>query len=328
MMRIAAAVVALALLFGCGLQADPRADEERIHELGRKVYNFRCYYCHGYSGDARTVAAQYLAPPPRDFTRADAAALDLTALRDAIANGRPNTAMKPFATVLTAAELDAVAAFVRREFIERRAANTRYHTAANGWANHERHAAAFPFATGEISLAVPPEQLSDSQRAGRRLFLSVCVTCHDQRTESGNESAWQIRPVTYPPDFYLLAEAGRVAPDDEFDPHERHDRAPVIAGLSARQKRGAALYENVCAHCHAADGSGRNWRGAFLEPHPPDFTAPRTPRWTQSQLVQSIANGKANTSMPAFAAVLTRAEMASIAAYMARAFPAAVDPAD
>jgi cytochrome c oxidase cbb3-type subunit 3 len=328
MRRIAAAVVALALLVGCRPQADPLAAAERTHELGRKVYNFRCYYCHGYSGDAQTVAAQYLVPPPRDFTRADAAALDLARLREAIANGRPNTAMKPFATVLTAAELDAVAAFVRHEFIERRAANTRYHTAANGWANHERYAAAFPFATREISLAVPPEQLTEAQQAGRRLFLAVCVTCHDQRIETGNESAWQIRPITYPPDFYLLAESGRVDADDAFDPHQRHEQAPAIGGLTARQKRGAALYANNCAHCHAEDGSGRNWRGAFLEPHPPDFTLPRTPRWTQAQLVQSIAAGKANSSMPAFGAVLTRAEMAAIAAYMARAFPAAVSFAD
>ena len=30
------------------------------HERGRAIYNFRCYFCHGYSGDARTLAATYL----------------------------------------------------------------------------------------------------------------------------------------------------------------------------------------------------------------------------------------------------------------------------
>src|SRR3989337_1006720 len=39
-------------------------------ELGRKIYNFRCYYCHGYSGDARTLAATLLHPKPLDFTGA------------------------------------------------------------------------------------------------------------------------------------------------------------------------------------------------------------------------------------------------------------------
>jgi len=51
--------------------ADASAGQADLHELGRKVYNFRCYFCHGYSGDARTVAASQLLPPPRDFTRAD-----------------------------------------------------------------------------------------------------------------------------------------------------------------------------------------------------------------------------------------------------------------
>ena len=40
------------------------------HEAGRRVYNFRCYFCHGYSGDARTLAASMVQPAPRDFTRA------------------------------------------------------------------------------------------------------------------------------------------------------------------------------------------------------------------------------------------------------------------
>ena len=44
-------------------------------EAGRSVYNFRCYFCHGYSGDARTLAAEFLSPPPRDFTDTDPEAL-------------------------------------------------------------------------------------------------------------------------------------------------------------------------------------------------------------------------------------------------------------
>ena len=38
------------------------------HERGRAIYNFRCYFCHGYAGDARTLAAGMLSPSPRDFT--------------------------------------------------------------------------------------------------------------------------------------------------------------------------------------------------------------------------------------------------------------------
>ena len=35
---------------------------------GRDIYNFRCYFCHGYSGTAQTLAAEMLSPAPRDFT--------------------------------------------------------------------------------------------------------------------------------------------------------------------------------------------------------------------------------------------------------------------
>ena len=35
--------------------------------LGEKVYQERCYFCHGYDGKAQTEAARYLSPPPRKF---------------------------------------------------------------------------------------------------------------------------------------------------------------------------------------------------------------------------------------------------------------------
>ncbi len=38
------------------------------HKRERAIYNFRCYFCHGYSGDAKTLASTYLKPQPRDFT--------------------------------------------------------------------------------------------------------------------------------------------------------------------------------------------------------------------------------------------------------------------
>ena len=44
--------------------------------------------------------------------------------------------------------------------------------------------------------------------------------------------------------------------------------------LSARELRGQALFQENCAFCHAADGTGRNWIGSFLQPHPRDLTAP------------------------------------------------------
>ena len=35
------------------------------HEAGRAIYNYRCYFCHGYSGDARTLADDPRVPGAR-----------------------------------------------------------------------------------------------------------------------------------------------------------------------------------------------------------------------------------------------------------------------
>jgi mono/diheme cytochrome c family protein len=33
---------------------------------GEAIYRFYCYQCHGYAGDAQTLASASLSPPPRD----------------------------------------------------------------------------------------------------------------------------------------------------------------------------------------------------------------------------------------------------------------------
>ena len=115
---------------------------------GRDLYNRFCYFCHGYSGDAQTVAAQMLSPPPRDFTRST----DLSEMNivETLRTGRDGTAMQAFSKQMSAQDMRDVAAFVTRAFVECQDTNTRYHTAANGWPDHEtRYGAAVPFATGE-----------------------------------------------------------------------------------------------------------------------------------------------------------------------------------
>lgn len=314
-----------------------RSDIER----GRSIYNYRCYFCHGYSGDAKTVAAQVLAPPPRDFTRADTARLTTEAIAHAVRHGKPGTAMKSFAGTLDAGDIEAVARFVRDEFMLRRAANTRYHTMENGWPDHERYSAAFPFARGEIALDVPAEQLDDTHRQGLRLFISACVTCHDQGKKTEETARWELRAVSYPPnassclschnrDGASLPEkpearsptyVARSKPHDSGDPHEIHDRPPRLSGLTAQQLEGERLYQANCAFCHAADGTGRNWIGSFIEPHPANFTDGAVmARMTRARMHQSIKDGIAGTSMPAWGNVLDPASIAAIVSYVERAF--------
>ena len=75
------------------------------HEQGRKIYNFRCYYCHGYSGDAHTLASRFLTPPPRDFTRMQAQASNRQSMITSVREGHPNTAMASFSNILTSQEI-------------------------------------------------------------------------------------------------------------------------------------------------------------------------------------------------------------------------------
>ena len=189
------AALAVLLLTSC-VQANtepPRAAAAGAdaHTAGRAIYNFRCYYCHGYSGDARTLASTFLAPAPRDFTALSPRDHSRAAMVAAVRDGRAATAMQGFSAVLTAAEVEAVVDFVRDEFMLRKASNTRYHTAENGWGGHERYRAAFPFATGEIALDTPWTDLAPEQAAGRRLYLGSCVSCHDRGRVRDEGAAWE-----------------------------------------------------------------------------------------------------------------------------------------
>ena len=179
--------LACAGLLLCAASAAPAADIAK----GRDIYNFRCYFCHGYSGDARTLAATFLEEKPRNFQATNPAKWPVERIARRVRDGEPGTAMKSFRNILSEEEIKDVAAFVRHEFLERRARNTRYHTAQNGWPDHSRYAAAFPFARGEIALDTDPGRLTPRQRAGRDLFLSACMTCHDRARVNHAGPAWE-----------------------------------------------------------------------------------------------------------------------------------------
>ncbi|MBI5753439.1 MAG: c-type cytochrome [Hydrogenophilales bacterium] len=299
-------------------------------DLGRRIYNFRCYYCHGYSGDARTLAATYLNPKPLDFTRVSPDQLGRERMLLAIQSGKPGTAMKGFAGILQPQEIAAVTDFVRQEFMVAKAQNTLYHTAANGWPNHERYAAAFPFATGKVPLDTPWEQLAPQQAAGKRLFLAACVSCHDRAHVDNEGLPWETRPLSYPRnhfspgDNYSTPDAKSSPPVDAMtsaSPYLLHDRPPRLSGLTAAERRGETLYQQNCAFCHAADGTARNWIGSFMEPHPRDLTSSAAMSgMTKARLERVIREGLPGTSMPAWESVLPEPDVKAVAAYVGRAF--------
>lgn len=294
---------------------------------GRAIYNFRCYFCHGYSGDAQTLAAQMLDPVPRDFTALAPGAVSRAHMIDAVANGRPGTAMKPFASLLSDHEIAAVVDFVRDEFMQRKAPNMRYHSLPNGWSDHERFAIAFPFVRGEVALSADQRELTAAQRAGRELYLSSCISCHDIARRGDTAPVWQSEAVSYPRTGF--------ATGDFLDPPDAvtgattfasHDIVPAVAGLSPSARHGESLFQANCAFCHAADGTGKNWIGTFMQPHPRDLTNTVFMRgMTRERLRSAIADGLPGTSMPAWAGVLSTEDIHGIVEYISAAFHPLVD---
>jgi len=288
---------------------------------GEAIYRFYCYQCHGYAGDAQTLASTSLSPPPRDFTSVAADEFPIERIVETVLEGREGTGMVSFASVLDEADARAVADYIRASFMSADRIDARYHSPENGWTNHERYAEAFPFIDGSMPLSTPWESLDDAQRRGRRLYESACVSCHDQpNTGTSDEPEWELRAVSYPRDHFSHREPN---PDlvSGASPYAKHDIPPDPSALSAEALAGRPLYQDNCAFCHAADGTGRNWIGSFLEPRPRDFTSPgfRLAR-DAAAMEQRILHGIPGTSMPAWKDVLSPDEIAAIVAYIRESF--------
>jgi cytochrome c oxidase cbb3-type subunit 3 len=271
-----------------------------------------------------------LTPKPVDFTSTSPDALGRERMLQSIQSGRPGTAMMSFANVLQPNEIAAVADFVRHEFMVAKAENTRYHTEANGWFNHQRYAAAFPFALGEIALDTPWEQLTPQQVEGKQLFMASCVSCHDRARVTDKGVLWESRAVSYPrnqvsPGDYPQPLNAKTSPKVDAmtsaTPYHLHDLPPKLAGLTETEQRGETLFQQNCAFCHAADGTARNWIGSFMEPHPRDLTkSPVMDGMTRTRLRTVIRDGLAGTSMPAWKSVLSEQQVEDVIAYVGRAF--------
>ena len=287
---------------------------------GKAVYRFYCYQCHGYAGNAKTLASTYLNPKPRDFTAETRESLPIDRMLDAVAGGRPGTAMVNFDSVLAPAEIEAVVWYIRDELLGNPAADEKYHSPENGWENFERYEAAFPFVEGTTSLDKPLDELDAAQRAGRALYTSACVSCHDQPNTNSGEATWEPRAVSFPRRHYSHRE-GPLDVVSGASPYARHEIPVVPDGMNDVEARGMQLYLDNCAFCHAPDGTGKNWIGSFLEPRPRDFTAPDFALHDAPDAFREIVKqGLSNTSMPAWRHVLTDAEIDAIVAYVRLAF--------
>ena len=258
-----------------------------------------------------------------------------------VTQGRAGTAMQGFSNTLNAEDISLVVDFVREEFMRNKASNTSYHTIENGWPNHQQYAPAFPFALGELAIDQAVDQLTEQQLLGRRIFMQSCVTCHDRGRVEEEGAIWDPRPVSYPRNQYSHRQSEKPRASKEegpasnrggdtkstldsisaASPYARHEMAPVLKNPTAQEKAGEALFQKNCAFCHAPDGTGKNWIGSFLEPHPRNLTDPNNMREMSVERLRGvIREGLPGTTMSAWKSVLSVSQIDSIIVYINAAF--------
>ena len=150
---------------------------------------------------------------------------------ETVRDGKPGTAMKSFARVLSPSDIDAVVDFVRQHFMRNKAANTAYHTPQNGWTDMRQYAPAFAFVEGRIPLDTPEQKLTAAQRTGKYIFMNSCVSCHDRAHSEDKSVIFEPHAVSYPRNQYSPQ---RAKPDSisASSPYIKHDQRPRIANLS------------------------------------------------------------------------------------------------
>jgi cytochrome c oxidase cbb3-type subunit 3 len=172
--------------------------------------------------------------------------------------------MKAFSGILSEADMNAVAAFVVDEFVKNKAENTRYHTIENGWPDHERYRAAFPFARGEIPLSRSWETLTAEENAGKRLYLASCVSCHDRGAPESDDVAWDSRPLSFPRNnFSMAAPPVKVDAVTSATPYALHEIKPKVKNLSREERRGENLFQNNCAFATALTAPEKTGSASF-----------------------------------------------------------------
>lgn len=77
-------------------------------------------------------------------------------------------------------------------------------------------------------------------------------------------------------------------------------------------KAGQSLYDGKCAMCHSKDGSGNSPMGKSMKV--PDLRSKAVQKQTDTQLAETIANGK--KMMPKYAGQLSKEQINDLVAYI------------
>jgi len=161
-----------------GVESKPAA----ASEPGRNLFVRNCAVCHGEKGDGQSRARNSLNPPPRNFTSPEETA-QLTRERMilSVTNGRPGTAMMPWKTRLSKAEIETVVDYVRTAFMPGGQATHAPADMASQLPGAVPPGAAKskqPVETvADMSLPFPNNLVGDAAK-GKRFFDKNCATCH------------------------------------------------------------------------------------------------------------------------------------------------------
>jgi cytochrome c oxidase cbb3-type subunit 3 len=129
--------------------------------------------------------------------------------------------------------------------------------------------------------------------------------------------------LSYPRNDYAPGDAQEKKVDamTSATPYLIHEKPPKFTDLTALEKQGEVLFQGNCSFCHSADGTGKNWVGSFMQPHPRNLTDTTVMSgMTKTRLRKVINEGLPGTSMPAWKSVLSEQDIESVIAYVSRAF--------
>jgi cytochrome c oxidase cbb3-type subunit III len=352
----ATGLIALSLLFTLGgihsTASAAKAKEPTISHDGRvnaaALYHNYCSVCHGDKGDGRSRAQGSLTPPPKDFTTQAAAALTRTAMIDAVANGRPGTAMTPWKTQLGSKEIEAVVDYVRDTFMPASIANegTRGRVVFNKNCSVCHGDKGDGRSRAQFSLNPPPRDFTSPQAKTEltydRMIKSVTYGRADTAM-TGFKTQLDQADIVAVVNYIRSSIMGMNATDgisgtssgtrpgkpgvtvQEKRPADKiktvNMAAPMPQGLKGDAAKGAAFYMGNCSTCHGATGDGRGPRAYFINPKPRNLIHPATRvEFNRIAIFNAINEGKLGTEMPAWGKVMTPQEIADVAEFVFQRF--------
>lgn len=169
-----------------GIAWPPGSDQPADRPLGARLYAQHCAVCHGPQGHGNGPAAPSLHPRPRDFTggvfklksTGETQLPTLADVRETIKRGMPGSSMPGWADILSDADTDAVADYVR------------------GFGPHKQW-------TEPEQARLPPADVmtSASAQRGRELYIELgCPACHGPQGRGDGASAKELKDVWNQPD--------------------------------------------------------------------------------------------------------------------------------